>query len=226
MEHNLKDSIYELQVGEMTRDCNSCKRSLAITKFSPWAVKGRHKLCKICSNMRSKDAGRLRRKCVTTKILAIIRRDFHKAGWSRTESRKVTICQVEELLHKFGQRSLFSGTADRRLTVARWDKDSPAGIDNLIVCTSAEAGAHSRRDLIDYHDSFVTHVEKNLLLRQDVHIDTQDALTIYEQPYPPLRVDTSPGRTNLTQLLANWNFRKYGNISPAKKTWVCLTRQC
>lgn len=136
-------------------------------------------------------------------------------------------------MHKFGKRSIFSGTADRRITVARWDKDSPAGIDNLIVCTSAEAGAHSRRDLKDYHDSFVTHVEKNLLLRQDVPvdtqdvpIDTQDTLTIYEQPYPPLRINTSPGRTNLTQLLANWNFRKYGNISPAKKTWVCLTRQC
>jgi hypothetical protein len=226
VQNHSKGSLYALQVGGATaavRDCNACNQSLPITKFSTWAIKGRHKLCRICANSRSKLAGRLRRGCMSTKILATIRRDFHKAGWSRPDSRKVTVCHVEALLHRFGHRSIFSGTADRRLTVARWDKDLPVGIENLIVCTSAESGAHSRRKLVDYHAAFVAHVEANLLLRQGSHNDRKCAPPTHAQPYPPLRLGTPPGRTNLTQIVANWNFQTFGNISPAKKSWVCLT---
>lgn len=211
----------DLAVGEI-RDCNACNKSLPITKFSTWAIKGRHKLCRICANARSKHAGRVRRGSLPTKILANVRRDFHKAGWSRLDSRKVTVCNVEALLTKFGHRSIFSGTAGKRLTIARWDKGLPVGLDNLIVCTSAESGAHSRRELVDYHAAFVVHVETNLLLSQGTHDSVQSAPPVHNQPYPPLRLDTSPGRTSLTQAVATWNLQTFGNISPAKKSWACL----
>ena len=166
------------------RNCDECKPA---SDFSSWALNGKHHLCRKCCNANSKAAAKLKNGSLNRILLSKLRRLMHKEGCSFSVTQRLELETMDGFMRKFGSRSIFSGVTDpKRLTVAVWNRDRPAGFDNVIICTHAEASQHNKRNLAHYNPKFTKHVHTKLLMptiKVSSQSDPKEGL--YTDPYPP-----------------------------------------
>lgn len=143
--------------------CVTCDETKPISQFYASVIRTNRHICRECANANKKSAA-----CLNRTLLARLRKLLQEEGKSQTETRRLKLSTVDQLLERFGSRSVFSGIGSTdRLTLVTWDKESPTSFNNVVLCTHAEARVHNTRTLADYHQSFVAHVNSNLLLQDN-----------------------------------------------------------
>jgi hypothetical protein len=199
-----------------TWHCNRCDTSKPVGKFSRWAVRTRNHICRTCAGNRSREAHELRRGSLDRSLMGRLRKNMHKAGWTRSQTFKLDLSTMQELVRLQGGRSIFTGVSDpERLTVARWDRSRPWCFANLVLLTHAEAREHNRRTLRDYHRAYVRHVETRLLLPANGASDSAEQ----EEPaacpsYPP----KSSHKRGLTSEVAMWYLEHFRVMYPTLRS--------
>ena len=155
---------------------------------------------------------------------------MNQAGTSLSHTQRLKLSDMESFVQCCGSRSLLSGISGiGKLTLARWDCNKPPGLNNVIICTHAEAREHNRRGLGGYHPRFVDHVNTRILTLNDIESeddsqddsqcesgddnqdDSQDESQDKSQIYPPL----SPFKRGLALEVVAW-FVKRLNITHPK----------
>jgi hypothetical protein len=146
-------------------NCTTCDTVKPITQFSPSAVSGKHHTCRHCSTLKGRAAKKLWRDSLSRRLLSKLRQLMHKSGKSRSETRRLNLSDMVQVMHRFGSRSVFSGVGCiDRLTVVVWDRNAAVTFGNVVICTHAEASRHNSRTLCEYHNRFVEHVQTRLLI--------------------------------------------------------------
>jgi hypothetical protein len=160
--------------GDETWHCNRCDTTKPLGGFAKWAIRQSQHLCIECATARSHEAYLLRKTSLPRILMARFRRHMHANGASRSVTQKLCLADMEKVVSLQGGRSVFSGIVDfGRLTVGRWDDSLPWCFSNIVILTYAEVREHNKRRLVDYHTSYVSHIETHLLLSE--HLDGANA---------------------------------------------------
>ena len=202
-----------------TFHCNACETTKACSEFSRWSLEHNHHQCRECSNARSREADKLRQSSLGRSLIAKLRRMMNKAGTSLSKTQRLKLSDMESFVQCCGSRSLLSGISGiGKLTLARWDCNKPPGLNNVIICTHAEAREHNRRGLGGYHPRFVDHVNTRIITLADNDNQCDNDSQDESQIYPPL----SPFKRGLALEVVTW-FVKHLDIThpKAKATTAC-----
>lgn len=198
--------------------CNRCRADKLRSEFSPWALAKSTRVCRSCTNAKNREAVALKRSSLDRVLMAKLRRLMHKDGASRSFTLRLQLQAMRRLIKRCGARSVFSGigSADR-LTVVHWDRTRRVDLDNVVLCTHAEAREHNRHRLSDYHPKFVEHVSSELMLQthdSQGHPDSDpdsDSDSAVDQPrYPPI----SSYKRGVDPKVVTWFVHQFGAVHP------------